>query len=115
MIDSITNTALKFDEGKPALDLIPPNALAEIAKGFQHGAEKYGRFNYLKPGFTHHRLCAAALRHIYQHINGEDIDKDSGNKHLAHACAALMMLLENIHRDNIVDDRYKVTEKSSDK
>jgi hypothetical protein len=101
--------AKKFDEDKIPLDLIPPNAILEVAKGFQHGAKKYGKFNYLKSGFSHHRLCAAALRHINAHLRGEDIDSDSGNAHLAHACCALLMLLERINFKNIEDDRFKPT------
>ena len=101
------DTAQKFDQAKIPLDLVPPDALLEVAKGMQYGAKKYGRFNYRKPGFSHHRLCAAALRHINAHVRNEDIDSESGNSHLSHATAALMMLIQNIHDGNIEDDRYK--------
>ena len=37
---------MKYDNGKPPLALIPPEALIEISKVFGFGAEKYGMNNW---------------------------------------------------------------------
>ena len=36
---------LKYDEGKPMLDLIPPEAIIAIGKVMTYGAMKYGPNN----------------------------------------------------------------------
>lgn len=103
----VEEKAIKFDQGKPQMSLIPPRALEEVAKALTYGASKYSPYNYLQGiGFDQRRLLDAALRHIYAHLRREDID-ESGNSHLSHAIASLLMLLEAIKVGKIVDDRYK--------
>ena len=101
--------AKKNDSGKIPLQIVPPRAMLELAKAFQHGAKKYGLHNFmLGTGFSHLRLLGAALRHINAHIRGEDIDEESGNTHLSHAMAALAMLIELIQsKQPLEDDRWK--------
>lgn len=82
----------KFDNGKADLSLIPLSAMEEEAYAFMLGEQKYGRYNYCE-GLESHRLVAAALRHILQYQNGEDLDSESGRSHLGHARACLAMLI----------------------
>lgn len=103
----IDNTkAVKFDAGKPKITLVPPRALIEVAKAMTYGAKKYAADNYLNGGFTQRQLLDSAMRHINSHLQGEDID-ESGNTHLSHAAASIMMLIECIITDRIEDDRWK--------
>lgn len=95
----------KFDGGKPDMSLIPMAALVEEAKAFGLGAKKYGRYNYLL-GMSASRLLAAALRHISQYNDGEDLDPESGASHLGHARACLAMILHCIQHGTHVDDRF---------
>lgn len=98
--------ALKYDDGKPPMDLLPYPALAEVALVLGYGEKKYGRWNYMK-GMEWSRLIAAALRHINQFNWGEDYDRESFKSHIAHAVCCLLMLLE-YQLDNIgKDDRRK--------
>lgn len=97
---------VKDDEGKPRMDLIPPEALFCIASVFTFGADKYDDFNWCK-GMRLGRLIAACVRHIFQWISGEDLDKESGLNHLAHAGCCIMMALSLIERGTGVDDRYE--------
>ena len=97
---------VKFDEGKPRMDLIPPEGLFEIAKVFTYGADKYDDWNWCK-GLRWGRTVAASLRHIFQWIGGEDDDKETGLSHLAHAGCCMMMLISMIERGAGDDDRYK--------
>lgn len=99
--------ALKFDENKPPLDLIPTKALEEIAKVLDFGAQKYGRFNWAKGGFKYSRLVAAAMRHLNAYNGGESKDKETNLSHIAHACCCLLFLLEQEQRGFGQDDRHK--------
>lgn len=52
-------------EGKPAFDLLPPDALEELGILFAEGAKKYGSLNYRK-GCPLRRTCASMLRHGFK-------------------------------------------------
>lgn len=94
----------KDDQGKADLSLIPLVAMTEEAKGFMLGEKKYGRYNFTK-GLQASRLIAAAMRHILQWQQGEDLDPESGASHLGHARCCLAMLLECQRLGTLVDDR----------
>jgi hypothetical protein len=95
----------KHDGGKPDLSLCPRVALEAMAKALMFGEQKYGRYQYLM-GFESHRLIAAALRHLTAWQDGEDIDADSGNSHLAHALASIAMLLDCQDKGTLKDTRH---------
>jgi hypothetical protein len=94
---------LKYDQGKPQFSDIPQLALLSTAKVFNYGANKYSKFNYTN-GLELLRYYDAAQRHMHSWMTGEDID-ESGNHHIDHAIASLMMLRENIHLNKGKDNR----------
>ncbi len=98
--------AVKHDEGKPALALIPHEAIWEIGKAFSFGAQKYGDHNW-RAGFQWIRLSSAALRHITLWAGGKNIDDESGLSHMAHAGACVCMLIAHEKSGLGTDDRYK--------
>lgn len=81
---------MKYDKGKPRVDLIDPNFLMELGEVLGFGAEKYGENNWqtVEPK----RYKAAALRHLYQYLLGEKTDEESHKSHLVHAACNLMFL-----------------------
>jgi len=87
--------ATKYDrrDEKPRVELIPISAQIKEAEVLTHGAKKYGDHNWRK-GMEWTRLIGAALRHIFAWMRGEDMDKESGLPHLAHARCCLGMLIE---------------------
>lgn len=97
--------ALKLDEGKPAMSLLPMDALEEVAKCLAFGAEKYGPYNWRK-GFDWSRLEAAMLRHYAAYQRGEDRDKESGHLHTAHMAVNALFLLAHQLNGYGKDDRY---------
>ena len=99
-------SATKHDQGKPRLDLLPAIALQQIAEVLTDGAKKYGDHNWRK-GFDWSRLYSAAMRHLTSHMNGENLDPETGRSHLAHAACNLMFLLEFEAYKLGNDDRYK--------
>lgn len=98
--------AVKFDEGKVRMDLIPVRPLRGIADVLTQGALKYGDRNWEK-GLDFSRIYAAALRHLTAWWDGEDKDPEDGLLHLDHAAANMMFLSEFVKRQIGTDDRPK--------
>ena len=96
---------VKHDGGKPRMDLLPPEALREIADVLALGAQKYDAHNWRK-GFAYSRLIAAALRHLFAWVGGENKDPESGKSHLAHAACCLMFLITFEQTRTGTDDRH---------
>lgn len=86
---------LKFDQGKPLMGALPPNAELAIAEVITFGAAKYGRDNWKHVDDSEQRYMDALLRHVNAYRRGESLDEESGKSHLAHAGCCLMFLLEN--------------------
>jgi hypothetical protein len=97
--------ALKFDDAKPPMDLLPSDALLEISKVLAFGAKKYAPHNW-RSGFAWSRLLAAALRHIHSFIDGQDNDPETGCSHLAHAACCLLFMITHVKQGLGNDDRW---------
>lgn len=96
---------VKFDAGKPELDLISTYATEELAKVLSFGAKKYGKYNWTK-GIVFSRCLAAAKRHMLAWENRIDCDEETGTNHLANAMANLMFILDaQIREQHHLDDR----------
>lgn len=96
----------KNDTEKNRLDLLPTEALEEIAKVLTFGAKKYADYNWTK-GFVWSRLLGATLRHLFAFMRGEDKDPESGISHLAHAGCCILFLLYHEKHHTDLDDRHK--------
>jgi len=101
-----TGEALKNDEldRKTPLELVHPDFVTAVARVAGYGAAKYGRWNWLK-GKALSRDYAAALRHLMAWASGEDLDRESGLPHLAHAAACIMIVYVTQIRGVGTDDR----------
>lgn len=84
---------LKFDSGKLRYSLIPPAALAALAKVLTFGAEKYAPNSWQTVENGEERYLDALFRHIEAYRSGESIDPESGLSHLAHAACNVAFLL----------------------
>ena len=103
------NNAIKYDNSKPRVDLIPTSSLEEIAKVLEFGAAKYDPWNWTK-GFAWSRLIGASMRHLFAFARGEDKDSESGLSHLAHlGCCVLFLIYHEKHHKQL-DDRHKENE-----
>lgn len=86
--------ALRFDQGKTNWSLMPFEAVEEINKVLEFGANKYAEWNFVKDGgMNHSRILNSCLRHIFSYMRGEDCDRESGLSHLAHAGCNILFLL----------------------
>ena len=100
-----SNDAIKNDQEKIPLDLLPPESLEEIGKVLHFGAKKYAAHNWRK-GMNWSRLIAASLRHIFAFVRGENNDPETGLSHLAHAGCCILFLLSFQLTNNGSDDRF---------
>lgn len=91
----------KLDADKLRLDLIDPLFEEYVALALGFGAKKYGDGNWLG-GIQWGRIYGALRRHLRSWYLGEEVDPESGNPHLAHAAAMLMMLVRYS-----TDERFK--------
>jgi hypothetical protein len=96
---------VKFDNGKPPMDLIPYDSLVEIAKVLGYGEKKYATANWAH-GIKQRRLLSAAMRHIGQFNSGEDVDSETGISHLAHAACNLIFAIWMQKNRPDMDDRW---------
>ena len=78
---------------KPRYDLIPGDALEEVAKALTHGAAKHEARGWETSPRRWGGEFAAAMRHLWTFARGEHTDPDSGLSHLAHAAARILILL----------------------
>lgn len=102
IVDSTTGGA---KGRKPArFDLLPPDALWEIAEQFGYGATKYDDRNWEK-GYDWSLSYGALQRHLHAWWGGEDDDPDSGRPHLAAAAFHVLVLVANSLRGTGTDDR----------
>lgn len=90
--------------------LIPVIPLAEIARVYGYGANKYSPNNWRK-GYEWSLSKDALDRHIESFWGGQSIDPESGRHHLAHAAFHLLTLMEYELRNLGVDDRVPYEEK----
>lgn len=95
--------------------LLPKPALDAISEVLAYGAQKYatettsGDHNWRK-GYEWSKSHDAMGRHLWAHINGEDLDPDSGLPHLAHLGAHVCFMLTWLAEGGVFtefDDRYK--------
>jgi len=99
--------ACKADDDKAPFHLLPSDAIEDVVWALQEGASKYGDYNW-KKGMSWSRYLSAALRHIFAWMRREDVDRESGIPHLAHAVCCLLFLLEygkhGLGKDDRSDD-----------
>lgn len=95
---------VKFDNGKPRYELVPPETMEALATILTHGAAKYGDRNWEK-GMAWSRPYGALLRHLYAWWRGEQNDPETGHSHLWHAACNVCFLIAYESRRTGQDDR----------
>jgi hypothetical protein len=99
---------LRYNKGKPRVDLVPTSAILALAEVLTVGAEKYELHNWRK-GMAHSICYASAMRHLLKYWSGEDVDSESGKSHLAHVLTNIAFLIEYQETCPELDDRYSLT------
>lgn len=99
------NPKTQYGIVKPPLHLVPPVAVLTEAMVFKLGAQKYGPFNWRDNRVSSSVYYSAAMRHLMSWFDGENIDPESGQSHLAHARACLAIIIDGLENGNLNDDR----------
>ncbi|MGN6819302.1 MAG: dATP/dGTP diphosphohydrolase domain-containing protein [Sphingomonas sp.] len=92
---------------KPDVSLVPPAGILWEAQAMMDGARKYGPYNWRENKVLARVYVAAAIRHLYQYLDGEDVDPISQAKHIGHARACLGIIADATVTGNLKDDRPK--------
>ena len=95
---------LRYNEGKPPMELIPPEALWAMAEVLGVGAKKYARRNWER-GMSWGTVYACLFRHLLKWFQGQDRDEESGCSHLDHVLWNAMALVVYERRKIGTDDR----------
>lgn len=103
------NQGVKYDKKKVRMDLVPYDAVNEIAKVLTFGAEKYSERNW-ENGMNWSRAFGALQRHLTIWYQGQDRDKETSLSHLASAGCCLFFLIAWELRQIGIDDRPKLSE-----
>ena len=102
-----SSTGGQKGQKKARFDLIPGDALWEVAEVYGAGAAKYEDRNWEK-GYPWSLSFAALQRHSWQFWNGEDVDPESGVAHMASVAFHALALLAFMKRHADFDDRPNV-------
>lgn len=103
----MTAGGVKYDTGKTRWDLLPYDALEEVARVLTiMAARKYAPRNW-ELGIPYSSCASASLRHhLMWWQYGETLDAESGCHHLAHKiCNDLFMLAFELREQTQLDDR----------
>lgn len=91
---------------------IPDTLKMYVATAFMEGALKYGKFNWRHAGVRASVYISALQRHLDKWVAGEEVDPETGVKHLANAMACLGILMDAQAHDKLTDDRPEPSEHS---
>ena len=97
--------AARYNEGKPSLSMPfeARRAMIGAARVLQYGATKYERNNW-KKGLPTTQIADSLLRHLAAYLAGEDLDAESGERHVDHITVNALFLAE-FAGDITFDDR----------
>ncbi|KKN16024.1 hypothetical protein LCGC14_0979860 [marine sediment metagenome] len=90
---------------KAPLHCIPCGPLYELGLAMMEGGRKYGTHNYRAVGTRASVYYDAAMRHLTNWWEGEDIDSDSGLHPLIKVAACCVVMRDSMLMGNDVDDR----------
>jgi hypothetical protein len=86
--------------------LIPVEPLAELARHYNEGAKKYASHQW-RLGYEWSKSFNALTRHLNQFWDGEDIDPETGSKHMVAVAWHAFALIEFMNKFPGFDDRFK--------
>lgn len=85
---------------------LPVKALRELAEHYAKGAQKYGDHNFRR-GYEWSKSYSALLRHLLAFWGGEDLDPETGSKHVTAVAWHALALSTFMDEYPDYDDRYR--------
>lgn len=99
------NPKTVYGMSKPGIEGVPTAPLFQVGEVMRLGIRKYGLTNWRHEPVSASVYYNAAMRHIMSWWDGHTLDHESGQPHLAHAAACLLILLDAKTSDDLIDDR----------
>lgn len=108
IVEPLPTEGLRFDVGKARFDLLPPEAMEELAMHYAKGAKKYADRNWEK-GYKWSLSYRALRSHLNLWLRGESRDQETGTNHLIcvvwHAICLFTFELRGLGTDDIRRNR----------
>lgn len=105
--DPLVNPKKAAGAVKAPMHTIPPLPMIQANNVMAGGNHKYGLYNYRESQIDAMTYIGAIKRHFDLWQDGEDIDPESQQNHLAHLIADCAILLDCQIRDQLIDNRKK--------
>ena len=86
---------------------MPPAAERSICEVLKFGAERYGEFNWRSSHVEMATYISAIKRHLAAIHEGEWLDPESGQPHIAHIGASACILLDADHNNCLTREVVK--------
>lgn len=102
------NPKTAIGQTKPGMSDVPPSALRALGEVMRLGARKYGRLNWRAKTVSSTVYYDAAMRHLMAWMDGETVDPESGQSHLAHVMACCTILIDAEAEGSLNDNRTPV-------
>ena len=96
IIDSQSEQALRYNEGKPQWSLVHFKSLEPMVRVLEFGALKYAPRNWQKK-MDPMKILESMQRHLAALFDGEEVDSESGISHMGHIQANAMFY--NYHKE----------------
>ena len=96
--------ALRYNQGKLEWSLVDFDSLEGLVRVLEYGAHKYARNNW-KKGMPVTQVSESLMRHLFAFLRGEDVDPESGCRHLSHVMCNTMFLEYIMREKPHHDDR----------
>jgi hypothetical protein len=90
---------------KAKLHLLPQAGLVLVSEVMKLGAEKYDPMNWRDTPIELTDYEDAIFRHLLAVIDGEDVDPESGQSHMAHIAATALIVLDAEANGTLIDNR----------
>lgn len=103
--EEIGNPKVGAASKKYSLRYLPLSANVEVNRALENGADKYGLCNWRDTNVKASVYIDAALRHIAQWQEGQELASDSTVHNLGHAMASLAIIIDAQAQGVIIDDR----------
>jgi hypothetical protein len=97
--------ALRYNQGKLQWSLVDYDSLEGLVNVLEYGATKYAPHNW-KKGMPVTQVTESLLRHLFAFLRGEDVDPESGCRHISHVMCNTMFLEYIMREKPHFDNRY---------
>lgn len=102
--DFDVDKALRYNDGKLQWSMVDFDSLEGLVRVLEYGASKYSKGNW-KKGMPVTQVTESLMRHLFAFLKGENVDPESGCRHISHVMCNAMFLEYILREKPHFDDR----------